>query len=340
MLLIGVRNSVLWNNSLRGATDVGRRFAATHAHVPPSAGPPKAVSGTSGCTDSGVRYYAARSVQASKSRVCFVIAEQLHQFAVMDGGGLSGAACATFCAQRLPRLVSRAFMERLHYSPLESATDPISGIRLTPAEAAAVAWSDSLAAGFAECDRVAVQEESLSEGHCGGLFCAVARSGAYIASVGLGRAVVGTEEDSGAALLCDEASNPHSSASAVEARRWADAAASQEEPRLPPPDAPTRRLGGAAAKRKESRLIALPDVVRQRHARGRRFVVLGSPGIWVQGSEQPLRIATEAYRRGQSPADAVLEQSEGDAAAVVLVLPGGLGGESCPLPDHGRLSRA
>lgn len=337
MLLIGVRHSVLWKDSLRGSTGVGRRFAAAGAHGP-SVGPPKAVSGTSGCADSGVRYYAARSVEASKSSVCFVVAEQIHQFAVVDGAGLNGAVCATFCAQRLPRLVSRAFAERLHYSPLESATDPISGIRLKPAEAAAAAWSDALAAGFAECDRAAVQEESLSGGHCGGLFCAVARSGIYIASVGLGRAVVGTEEESGAALLCDEASSPHSAASEVEAQRWtAAAAAGGEEQRLPPPGTPTRQLGGAVAKRMEPRLIALPDVVRQRHARGRRFVVLGSPGVWAQGSEKPLR---KAYRRGRSPADAILEQSEGDAAAVVLVLPGGLGGESCPLPEHGRLSRA
>lgn len=319
---------------------MGRRFASASAHGPSSAGLPAAVAGTSGCTDSGVRYYAARSVQASKSSVFFVVAEQLHQFAVVDGAGLSGTACATFCAQRLPRLVSRAFVERLHHWPLESATDPISGIRLKPAEAAAAAWSDALAAGFAECDRAAAQEESLSAGHCGGLICAVARSGVYIASIGLGRAVVGTEEDSGAALLCDEASNPHNSASAVEAQRWAAAAAGGQEQLLPTPDTPTRQLGGVEAKRKEPRLIALPDVVRQRHAKGRRYIVLGSPGIWVQGSEQPLRRAAEAYHRGQSPADAVLEQSEGDAAAVVLVLPGGLGGESCPLPEHGQLSRA
>jgi len=338
MWLVCVRSSVLGKTASHGAIAVNRRFAAAQAHGPSLAGPAKAVSGTSGCTDGGVRYYAARSVPAPESSVCFVVAEQLNQFAVVDGGaGPCGAACATFCAQRLPRLISRAFVERLHYTPLESATDPISGIRLKPTEAAAAAWSDALAAGFAECDRAAVQEESLSAGYCGGLFCAVARSGVYIASVGLGRAVVGTEEDAGSALLCDEVSSPHNADSAVEARRWAAAGGGQEE-QLPRPDTPTRQLGGAAARREEPRLIALPDVVRQRHAEGRRYVILGSPGVWVQGPEQPLHAAAEAYRRGRSPADAVLEQSEGDAAAVVLVLPGGLGGESCMLPEHGRLS--
>lgn len=287
-----------------------------------------AVAGTSGCSDGGVRFYAARSWKAEESGTCFAIAEKLHQFAVVDGVGVDGLSSARVSAGRLSRYVSQSFVERVHQVPLETATDPISGLPIKMDEAAASAWGDALATGFSDCDREAIQDAA---GSCGAMFCVVARSGVYVASVGTGRAVIGTEEDGGLSVLIDEASNPHCKNNATEVNRFGAA----DENLLP--DGPTRLLGGGDAKRKEPRIIALPDVVRHRHAPGRRYVLLGSPGVWAQGPEAAVHWAVQAYRRGESPANAVIARSEGDAVVLVVVLPRGLGSEGSPLPPHGQL---
>mmetsp|Transcript_460 Transcript_460/g.1319 ORF Transcript_460/g.1319 Transcript_460/m.1319 type:complete len:124 (+) Transcript_460:895-1266(+) len=76
---------------------------------------------------------------------------------------------------------------------------------------------------------------------------------------------------------------------------------------------------------------------RHQHGSGRRFVILGTPAIWEHGPRLPLQWAVEAYRAGRSPADELIARSRGgDAVALVLVLPAGLG-EGSRLPPHDEL---
>ena len=62
-------------------------------------------------------------------------------------------------------------------------------------------WQEAFLSGFARCqDGLA---SSGAEGGCGAMVCAIARSGTYVCSIGLGRVVVGTETDGGFTVLCD-----------------------------------------------------------------------------------------------------------------------------------------
>eukprot|EP00927_Polykrikos_kofoidii_P073286 TRINITY_DN69333_c0_g1_i1.p1 TRINITY_DN69333_c0_g1~~TRINITY_DN69333_c0_g1_i1.p1 ORF type:complete len:358 (+),score=63.71 TRINITY_DN69333_c0_g1_i1:62-1075(+) len=284
------------------------------------------VSGTSGSCESGLRFYGARSKSAVESCSYFAVMERYHQFAVVDGvGGAAGRLCARFCAQHLTRLVAQRFLEQQRL--LRGATDA-DGDLLSEEEAAAASWADALTAGFAACDSQALQEV---DGACGALVCVVARSGVYIGSVGLGRVVIGTEDDNGKVVHCDEASSPHVATSEYEAERLGVAASRLQ-------NVPTRMLGGAVSKQSEELIIALPDVVRHAHSEGRRFVILGSPGLWASGPRLPVQYAIEAYRSGRSPADEIVSKcGRGDVVAMVLVLPPGLGDEGSLLPWHDEL---
>mmetsp|Transcript_21847 Transcript_21847/g.68112 ORF Transcript_21847/g.68112 Transcript_21847/m.68112 type:complete len:351 (-) Transcript_21847:40-1092(-) len=327
----GASGAVLGGPAAVGPQRHGHRGCASECREQREGRLRRPVAGTSGCcAASGVRFYAARSRPAAESACCFAIAEELHQFAVLDGvggAGDAGAQCARFCAGQLPGLVARAFLERVRRSPLASARD-MDGALVSEEESAAESWAEALTAGFAQCDRLAADQV---EGGCGAILCTVACSGVYAASVGLGRVVVGTEVDGSTMLLCDEVSSPHSIQSEAEVSRLGRP--------FPPAHAPTRLLGGAAEKRAEPRLIGLPDVARHQHAQSRRFVLLGSPGVWHQGPQLPLQWAVEAYRTGRSPADEVVARSKGtDVVALVLVLPPGLGGDGSPLPPHEELA--
>lgn len=267
----------------------------------------------SGCCESGVRFYGARSRSVAASSCCYAVAERLHQFAVVDGIGGSDEAreCATFCARRLAPLVAQAFAAG------QQAWQ--SGNRPQDTDAKSL-WAEALTAGFQHCDMLAVQE---ANGSCGALLCVVAQSGVYVASLGLSRAVVGTEDDGGATILCDEVSVPHSLENEAEAERLQEAGLAVAQV----PNGPTRMLGGMAVKRDYPGLIvSVPDVVRHEHTSGRRFVIMASPGVWRHGPRLPLQWAVDAYRRGLNPAKAVVEHADGsDVAALVLVLNPGLG---------------
>eukprot|EP00811_Abedinium_folium_P036222 NODE_8951_length_1457_cov_11.920301.p1 GENE.NODE_8951_length_1457_cov_11.920301~~NODE_8951_length_1457_cov_11.920301.p1 ORF type:complete len:415 (-),score=108.57 NODE_8951_length_1457_cov_11.920301:211-1350(-) len=292
----------------------------------------------SGCGPT-VQYFAARSHDAGASSAAFALAPRLHQFTLTDGehlGNDSGAAAARFCAARLTRLVSHNFMERVRLGPqgpAATATGPIDAMAddedFPATEADAVSrWGDALSAAFSHCDHWMAAERV--SGGCSALFCAVARSGTYVASVGLGRAIVGTELPGGA-VRHDKASRPHLADSSLEATRLGAAAARFS--------GATRLLGATEEKRKEALLIGLPDVTRHRHVDGaRRFIVLGSPALWENcGPEALVQSAVNAYRVGRSPAAEIVAQSKGDGAAVVLVLPPNLGGALSPLPPHEEL---
>ena len=121
-----------------------------------------------------------------------------------DGDG--GAACAKFCAARLPKMAAHSFSERVRATPLSALADDSGAAVADEAEAAALVWADALTAGFGMCDQAALNE---AQGACGAMLCVVARSGVYVASVGLGRAVIGTEEPGGQGAFVDEASAPH-----------------------------------------------------------------------------------------------------------------------------------
>jgi len=230
-------------------------------------------------------------------------------------------------------LIARSFAERVQSSPLRHATRADGSLIEDEEEAAAAAWADSLTMGFRMCDQGAVQE--VGSGACGAVVCVVARSGIYVASVGLSRAVIGTEADG--EILCDEASSPHRLTSESELERLADAGPTGASPPQLPSKAPTRFFGGAALKQADARLVGLPDVIRHQHGSGRRFVILGTPAIWEHGPRLPLQWAVEAYRAGRSPADELVARSQGaDAVALVLVLPAGLG-EGSRLPPHHEL---
>lgn len=308
---------------LGGLTAVGgaRRGCAAECDEKPHARR-RPVSGTSGVCDSGVRYYAARSKAAESSPSLFAVSERLHHFAVVDGldGDDGGAGCARFFAQRLPRMITEAFVAQ----PSPMAMTGVDGQPLGAEDVVAAAWANSLTAGFGHCDSWAAQEEVL--GSCGALVCVVARSGIYVASIGLGRAVVGTEDDGGKTIQCDEASSPHCAASELEATRLGDAVSRF--------GGPTRMLGGMAQKRVEPLISGLPDVVRHGHAAGRRFVILGSPALWVSGPRLPLEWVVEAYRKNWDPAVELVARSKGDVVALVLVLPPGLDDPEGPLPPH------
>lgn len=312
---------------------------------------PKA--GTSGtCSTSGVRFYAARSLKAADSSHCFAIAEQLHQFVVVDSITLerssvrppdsAEAKCAKLCAERLPSTVSRAFAERVRRVHLQAATRPDGSLFDSTEEAVAAFWADALMAGFQVCDQMAQESQECAGAATGALFCAVADSGVYVASVGLGRVVIGTEE-AGGQVFCDEASSPHRAASDAEGVRLREGQGQSDSSTGPfrhpmGPEAPTRLLGGASLKGAEPRLISLPDVVRLQHAEQRRFVILGSPGLWDLGPRLPVQWAIEAYKAGRSPADELVARSRGeDVVALVLVLPQGLGLGDGKLPPHDEL---
>eukprot|EP00929_Paragymnodinium_shiwhaense_P038142 TRINITY_DN20208_c0_g1_i3.p1 TRINITY_DN20208_c0_g1~~TRINITY_DN20208_c0_g1_i3.p1 ORF type:complete len:266 (+),score=55.15 TRINITY_DN20208_c0_g1_i3:185-982(+) len=259
--------------------------------------------------------------------------ESHHLFALVDGiGGAEDVASSRYCAERLTRCISRVFSNA---PALRGITDA-NGNLLTEDEAIAAVWSQAMSGGFAMCDQFAQQEEVA--GACGALVCAVTRSGVYLASVGRGRAVIGTETDAlGKEIACDEASSPHEKTSEAEMQRLGKDLASMS------PKRPTRMLGGYLEKRANSAIIGLPDVVRSEHPEGdcRRYVVMGSPGLWTQGPRLPLQHAIEAYRSGRSPADEVLSkcgQKGQDLVVVVLVLPPGLGAEDGPLPPHESLT--
>lgn len=298
-------------------------------------------AGTSGaCPQSGVRFYAARSRKAAESMHCYAIAEDLHQFSIVDGMpdvGQGAAECAKLCAGKLVPLVARGYAERVRRLPLRSATDRDGNVFGSEEEAAAAYWADALTDGFAQCDQLAAQDPASGSGAsaCGALLCVVAESGVYVASVGLGRACIGTEIFGGE-IMCDEASIPHCSASEAEAERLREADASAAS--LPPPHLATRMLGGSTVKQADPRVVGLPDVVRHQHSEGRRFVILASPGIWDFGPRLPVQWAVEAYRRGRSPADELVARSRGaDDVALVLVLPAGLGTGDGRLPPHEEL---
>lgn len=282
------------------------------------------VVGTRGCCEeSNVRFYTARSRPAEASNRCFAISERLHQFALLDG--ISGTAdagshCARFCAAWLSRLVAHAFREQVHSEPLVSSRrDEVAAIS---------AWVDALSAGFVQCDRLVAQEV---DGSCGALLCSICRSGIYVASVGRGRVAIGTKDDDGRTVWCDEASNPHCIENEAEAERWGYPPA--------PSGLTTRFLGGSTLKQSEPRLIAIPDVVRQEHEDCQRFVILGSPEVWASGPRLPMQWAVEAHQAGRNPADEVVVRSQGvDVVAVVLVLPPGLGSDDSPLPQHDELT--
>jgi len=287
------------------------------------------VSGSRGkCAVSGIRFYASRSRPAPESSCCFATVERLHQYAVLDGvtgGQLAGGHCARLCASWLPRLVSGAFQEGL-----QQLSPSAASVVDVPEEAVISTWAQALMSGFSRCDQLAAQEDQSGEGSCGALLCVVARSGIYVASIGVGMAVIGTLDSDGETIWCDEASIPHNMANEAEADRWG-------EPR-PPDGVPTRLLGGSSAKRIETRLLGLPDVVRHEHGDAQRFVILGSPQVWSFGPRLPLQWAMEAQHAGRNPADEIVIRSQGrDAVALVLVLPGGLGSDDSPLPKHGEL---
>mmetsp|Transcript_70095 Transcript_70095/g.193914 ORF Transcript_70095/g.193914 Transcript_70095/m.193914 type:complete len:346 (-) Transcript_70095:18-1055(-) len=318
-------------NLLFDPPDAQRRRTVHGCHVAQcKAQPARPVAGTSGShASSGIQFYASRSLPAATSACCFAIAESLHQFAVVDGvrEGEAGGRCARFCAGRLPQLIARAFHDQLQRVPLWSYHDS-EGVPLGNSDAAARVWAEALTVGFAQCDVIAMEE---LEGSCGALYCAVARSGVYIASVGLGRVVIGTEDAGSQTFWCDEASAPHCIENEAEAARLG------QRPLLS--QTPSRILGGAALKQVEPRLVGLPDVMRHRHADGQRFVILGSPGVWSHGARLPMQWVVEAYHAGRNPADAIVARSQGaDVVALVLVLPPGLGDDGSPLPRHDQLA--
>lgn len=270
-------------------------------------------------------------------------------FIVADGAteeGDGGKRCAVFCAERLPRLAAHEFVSRIsegtpesslardawapiqHISELDSSEQ---GAHVHEEARAASCWGKSLTTAFQRCDALAAQEV---EGGCGVMMCAIARSGVYVASVGLGRAVIGTEQEGGATVICDEVSNPHSLSNEIEAERIGGFQADQ-----PPLSGATRLLGAEARKRMEPQILWHPDVVRQHHSGSRRYVVLASPGAWEAGPRLPLQWAVEAYRAGRSPADEIVARCRGDVVALVLVLPPGLGNETSGLPAHSELVR-
>lgn len=338
-----------WNPFLSGAVAAAAADAGAQSHVRWSTSQSgerlgekwrRPAAGTAGaCAESGIRFYASRSRKADESAHCFAIAEQLHQFAVVDGvaaqGSDEGAASARFCAGRLAPTVARVFAERVRHVPLQAATRADGSLIGDEAEAVAAVWAEALSAGFAVCDQQAQQAENIEGGACGALLCAVAQSGIYIASVGLGRVVVGTEVGGGE-VVCDEASSPHSAESEAEAERFAEA---NRELRHPlGAQAPTRLLGGSSLKMAEPLLVASPDVVRHEHAESRRFIVMGSPGLWDLGARLPVQWAIEAYKAGRNPADELVARSRGgDVVALVLVLPQGLGADDGRLPPHDEL---
>lgn len=247
----------------------------------------------------------------------------------MAAASSAGGECARYCAKRLAPLVASALEERVGATSAWSSLAADDSQNADPQDPA-TAWAEALTAGFHHCDRLACGEVA---GSCSALLCAVAHSGVYIASVGLARAVVGTEEDGGATVMCDEASGVHTAESEAEVARLR---AIGPELVLPVPGEPTRLLGAALEKRSEPHLIGLPDVVRHPHADGRRFVILASAGVWGRGPRLPVQWAIEAYRVGGSPADVLIERCEGDSVALVLVLPPGLGGPTSPLIPDGR----
>ncbi|CAE8664330.1 unnamed protein product, partial [Polarella glacialis] len=285
------------------------------------------------CTDSGVRFFTARSRPIDQSASCYAVADRLHQFAVLDGTGVGGDKFAAYCAGRLPRNVSGAFVASLSASRADASSSSTQGLRPScgkspraisfgdegeeePADVAAAAkrWQAALSGGVALCDQQA--EAETLQGGCSALFCVIARSGTYVASVGLGRAMVGTDMGPALPLQCDEASRPHLPLAGVT------------------DGLPSRMLGGFGTAARG----ALPDVVRIRHENSQRLVVLGSPALFdaFESPEAPLHAAHAALRAGRSPAEELLlgVDSNADAVALVLVLPPGV---EQNLPGHDQL---
>eukprot|EP00933_Yihiella_yeosuensis_P062082 TRINITY_DN65004_c0_g1_i1.p1 TRINITY_DN65004_c0_g1~~TRINITY_DN65004_c0_g1_i1.p1 ORF type:complete len:372 (-),score=42.85 TRINITY_DN65004_c0_g1_i1:124-1206(-) len=300
----------------------------------------QANSGLRGYCSSGIRYYSARSKQPENSVSRCGIAERLHAFVLADGLGIrdseaggASSRCATFCASNLASLAAHFFTEGQVATPLwgQARAD---GQKLPEKDAAVGLWANSLTQSFGACD-VALSEREPSGG-CGAIMCLVARSGIYIASLGLGRAVVGTETDNGETYICDEVSIPHTVESEIEQERL-----SRDKITLPsnrPSTFPTRILGAPRAKANDAVLTAQPDIVRLEHlSEGHRFIILGSPDLWLSGPRLPVEWAVQAFQEGKSPAEELIRRTarEGvDTVALVLVIPSGLDGEDSFLPPH------
>mmetsp|Transcript_84998 Transcript_84998/g.177642 ORF Transcript_84998/g.177642 Transcript_84998/m.177642 type:complete len:367 (-) Transcript_84998:61-1161(-) len=295
------------------------------------------------CDPSGIKYYAARAKKAADSDNFYAVAATYNQFAVAeslvladkDGGSeAASAACAKLCAGRLPLMTANAFVEGVRRRPLHSTVRD-DGSMATEEEAASALWADAISSGFNLCEAMIARD--LADGGRGAaevMLCVIARSGVYAGSVGRGRIVVGTEENGD--IWCDEASCPHLPSSEAEMQRIDElmlegAGAGDNLPE----GQPTRFLGGGVLKERDSRYIGLPDIVRLDHvANSRRFVIIGSSGIWSYGPRLPVQWAIEAYRSGRSPADELISRSTGsDDVVLVLILPPKVA-EGSTLPPH------
>lgn len=297
---------------------------------PPKASRAAAASSSSKCSGSRIEYFAARSLALDRSSSFHAVSEKLHQFVIVDGvtGDDGGRECAMFCAQRLTPLAARAFLEQLRQLPLHARTNAETGQFLTEEDGVGGVWAEALTAAAKGCDSLALQE--VAAGGCCVLHCNVARSGIYISSLGLGRAVIGTEETPGGDILCDEASTPHSCEDSETERERMGTLASRMR-------GPTRLLGGAAEKRMAPQLICSPDVVRIKHVAERRYLLLASPGVFEAGPRLPIQWAVAAHRDGKNPAAELVSKFGGDSVALVLVLPPGLDDEDGGLPPHDKL---
>ncbi|CAK0809834.1 unnamed protein product, partial [Prorocentrum cordatum] len=281
--------------------------------------PQRPVAGTSGSCDSGVRFYAARSRAAKESASCFAIAERLHQFAVVDGARAGGEPssreatqrCAQFCAGQLSRLVSYAFAEQARQGALGSegaeavaeaeasgAFDAWGGGAAQAPEVtrAVSAWASALQDGFALCEQKRASAVRLGAGGRLRRPPVCRRAQRRLRRQRGPRAGRGGHRGGGGQLdhlrrgLEPALRRQRSRLGRRHARRHGAPRAAGGSS-----DADAGRCGCEA----DQRLTAQPDVVRHDHADARRFVILGSPGVWTQGPRLPLQWAVEAYRSGR-----------------------------------------